>query len=247
MARSAPVSRMIHSANSAPFSSTMRAALRKIAARASYGIAAHCSCASEAARADAATSCATARPTLVRRLPVAFSVTSAVPPAVVIQEPVNALPVQSASFNNGFLCHSHRFLTPGSYVIGIISNQAAPNQHAIRSMVPNPETVFSFPCHLVVILDDYTWRLLLRTQKERMRSRLSLLMTELLMAGSFMSPSTAHAQTTSSAPGTTTPIQHLVVIFQENISFDHYFGTYPNADESRRESPRSRRFRTRRR
>ncbi|TCC41782.1 phospholipase C [Kribbella speibonae] len=28
---------------------------------------------------------------------------------------------------------------------------------------------------------------------------------------------------------TTTPIQHLVVIFGENISFDHYFGTYPNA------------------
>jgi phospholipase C len=26
-----------------------------------------------------------------------------------------------------------------------------------------------------------------------------------------------------------TPIQHLVVIFGENISFDHYFGTYPNA------------------
>ena len=25
------------------------------------------------------------------------------------------------------------------------------------------------------------------------------------------------------------PIQHLVVIFQENVSFDHYFGTYPNA------------------
>jgi len=26
-----------------------------------------------------------------------------------------------------------------------------------------------------------------------------------------------------------TPIQHLVVIFQENESFDHYFGSYPNA------------------
>ncbi len=26
---------------------------------------------------------------------------------------------------------------------------------------------------------------------------------------------------------TVTPIKHLVVIFQENISFDHYFGTYP--------------------
>jgi phospholipase C len=35
------------------------------------------------------------------------------------------------------------------------------------------------------------------------------------------------------AGGTTTPIKHLVVIFQENISFDHYFGTYP-----RRRTPR---------
>ena len=26
-----------------------------------------------------------------------------------------------------------------------------------------------------------------------------------------------------------TPIKHLVVIFDENQSFDHYFGTYPNA------------------
>jgi len=29
---------------------------------------------------------------------------------------------------------------------------------------------------------------------------------------------------------TTTPIKHLVVIFQENVSFDHYFGTYPVAE-----------------
>jgi phospholipase C len=28
---------------------------------------------------------------------------------------------------------------------------------------------------------------------------------------------------------TKTPIKHLVVIFQENVSFDHYFGTYPKA------------------
>ncbi len=33
----------------------------------------------------------------------------------------------------------------------------------------------------------------------------------------------------SAAPATTTPIKHVVVIFQENVSFDHYFGTYPNA------------------
>lgn len=29
--------------------------------------------------------------------------------------------------------------------------------------------------------------------------------------------------------GTATPIKHLVVIFQENVSFDHYFATYPRA------------------
>ncbi|HET9649755.1 MAG TPA: alkaline phosphatase family protein [Microlunatus sp.] len=28
---------------------------------------------------------------------------------------------------------------------------------------------------------------------------------------------------------TTTPIKHVVVIFQENVSFDHYFATYPTA------------------
>jgi phospholipase C len=29
---------------------------------------------------------------------------------------------------------------------------------------------------------------------------------------------------------TTTPIKHLVVIYPENIAFDHYFATYPNAE-----------------
>ena len=29
-------------------------------------------------------------------------------------------------------------------------------------------------------------------------------------------------------PATATPIKHLVVIFQENVSFDHYFATYPH-------------------
>jgi phospholipase C len=31
------------------------------------------------------------------------------------------------------------------------------------------------------------------------------------------------------ADAATTPIGHLVVIYDENVSFDHYFGTYPNA------------------
>jgi phospholipase C len=36
---------------------------------------------------------------------------------------------------------------------------------------------------------------------------------------------------------TTTPIKHLVVIFQENVSFDHYFGTYPYAANAPGEPP----------
>jgi phospholipase C len=36
---------------------------------------------------------------------------------------------------------------------------------------------------------------------------------------------------------TATPIKHLVVIFQENVSFDHYFGTYPNAMNLPGETP----------
>jgi phospholipase C len=36
---------------------------------------------------------------------------------------------------------------------------------------------------------------------------------------------------------TATPIKHLVVIFQENISFDHYFGTYPHAQNNPGETP----------
>jgi phospholipase C len=36
---------------------------------------------------------------------------------------------------------------------------------------------------------------------------------------------------------TATPIQHLVVIFQENVSFDHYFATYPVATNPAGEPP----------
>jgi phospholipase C len=34
---------------------------------------------------------------------------------------------------------------------------------------------------------------------------------------------------TPALPAAATPIEHVVVIFPENISFDHYFGTYPEA------------------
>jgi Phospholipase C len=54
-----------------------------------------------------------------------------------------------------------------------------------------------------------------------------------LIAGGVLLPAAASAHSPAPSPGhsadTATPIKHLVVIFNENVSFDHYFATYPNA------------------
>ena len=54
------------------------------------------------------------------------------------------------------------------------------------------------------------------------------LMTVIATTPGYASPSAGH---------TTTPIKHLVIIFQENVSFDHYFGTYPYALNPKGEPP----------
>jgi phospholipase C len=46
---------------------------------------------------------------------------------------------------------------------------------------------------------------------------------------SVSAPATSPASSWSYVAPTATPIKHLVVIFDENESFDHYFGTYPYA------------------
>lgn len=60
-----------------------------------------------------------------------------------------------------------------------------------------------------------------------------------LSAGSIVAASQNDLQQASwrhrGDPHTATPIKHLVVIFQENVSFDHYFGTYPLAANGRSE------------
>jgi phospholipase C len=52
-----------------------------------------------------------------------------------------------------------------------------------------------------------------------------------LLAGMLLNPGMLGAAPPPPAknPKTATPIKHLVIIFQENVSFDHYFGTYPVA------------------
>src|SRR5436305_12662545 len=48
--------------------------------------------------------------------------------------------------------------------------------------------------------------------------------------GSTGQPRGANGDSVSGAPiHGSSPIRHVVVIFQENSSFDHYFGTYPHA------------------
>jgi len=50
-------------------------------------------------------------------------------------------------------------------------------------------------------------------------------------SGLFASP----AKEGSESASTATPIKHVIVIFDENISFDHYFATYPHATNPRGE------------
>jgi phospholipase C len=56
-------------------------------------------------------------------------------------------------------------------------------------------------------------------------SRIALGAVGLCLVGQALLPLPAVA----AGGGPTTPIEHLVVIFQENVSFDHYFATYPTA------------------
>jgi phospholipase C len=58
------------------------------------------------------------------------------------------------------------------------------------------------------------------------RGTLAALSASTILATGFAMPSTAHDRDDTS---TKTPIKHVVVIFQENESFDHYFATYPFA------------------
>jgi phospholipase C len=56
--------------------------------------------------------------------------------------------------------------------------------------------------------------------KRQLTSKLQVLAA---LSAALAAPAAIDAQTTA------TPIQYVVVIFDENNSFDHYFGTYPNA------------------
>jgi phospholipase C len=62
--------------------------------------------------------------------------------------------------------------------------------------------------------------------------RLASLAAAATVGTGFALPSVA------SDPATTTPIKHVIVIFQENVSFDHYFATYPFASNKTAGEPK---------
>ena len=73
-----------------------------------------------------------------------------------------------------------------------------------------------------------------KVKTEAPKKTLALLLALTTALGPTVMPAFAASKPTAkqgqkAAPATATPIQHLVVIFNENVSFDHYFGTYPVA------------------
>ena len=60
----------------------------------------------------------------------------------------------------------------------------------------------------------------------QMQKALATSVAALMVATQILAPAAVQAEQNGS---TATPIKHVVVIFGENISFDHYFGTYPFA------------------
>ncbi|MBV8598449.1 MAG: hypothetical protein JO017_06465, partial [Actinobacteria bacterium] len=68
----------------------------------------------------------------------------------------------------------------------------------------------------------------MRSQGETMK-RFRWLLPVLAAVAAVSTTASTQARNNATSATTRTPIKHVVVIFQENVSFDHYFGTYPYA------------------
>ena len=79
-------------------------------------------------------------------------------------------------------------------------------------------------------------KLMQASRRSNWRRKLAVLGTSTVLAGTFAlsSAKADDGQINLNRFGspTKTPIQHLIVIFHENITFDHYFATYPLAENA---------------
>src|SRR5208283_2643650 len=111
-------------------------------------------------------------------------------------------------------------------------------QFQIRPLIPP-----SFSAVTVCAFEDqFSLQVSLRFpggEKPQMRisRRLTCLTLALTLATSVPGSAFPQDETPDAAATKSPPIQHLVVIFQENVSFDHYFATYPNAMNPAKETP----------
>lgn len=69
------------------------------------------------------------------------------------------------------------------------------------------------------------------------KALLQVIISYTLLLGLTSAASSAPSSSSDPSSDTLTPIKHLVVIFQENRTFDHYFGTYPYAQNNPGETP----------
>src|ERR1700739_992564 len=70
---------------------------------------------------------------------------------------------------------------------------------------------------------------MIKKLKSAMQKSMAMTLAFTTALGPSTLPAFAASKPANNAPSTATPIEHLVVIFQENVSFDHYFATYPHA------------------
>jgi phospholipase C len=79
-----------------------------------------------------------------------------------------------------------------------------------------------------------------KLKSDALRKTMALLLALSTALGPTVMPAFAASKPVpdaAAAAATATPIKHLVVIFQENVSFDHYFGIYPVATNPAGEPP----------
>src|SRR5215471_19074858 len=79
---------------------------------------------------------------------------------------------------------------------------------------------------LFVVLSKRRYTFMLHKHFQRL---LTVVTSAGLVLGSMGDAWAAKAPNPADSYTTTTPIKHVVVVFQENVSFDHYFATYPFA------------------
>jgi phospholipase C len=91
-------------------------------------------------------------------------------------------------------------------------------------------------------IDPVDWNLCGQGMEKKMSNKNTSaprkLLSSFLALATAVGPTVAPAFAQADQAGnvrTATPIKHLVVIFQENVSFDHYFGTYPVAQNPKGE------------